>query len=77
MSLSHEMVAPDVARLKSIARSFGNVEVAKVTNKRIILWCPDLYSAKNLAMCIKQDGYYYEIKKGLKSSAWYVQAFYH
>jgi hypothetical protein len=77
MALSHDMVAQDVEHIEAIARGFGNVEVALCTNKRIVLWCPEHYTAKNLAINLRREGYHYEIKQGLKSSAWYVQAYYH
>lgn len=76
MALSHDMVAQDVEHIEAIARSFGNVEVALCTNKRIVLWCPDLYSAKAIALNIRHAGYHYEIKQGLQSRNWYVQTCY-
>lgn len=76
MSASHEMVAYDVQRIESIARNFKATEIVEVTNKRTILWCPDLLCAKNLAIRISQEGFAYQLKPGLQTSAWYVQAFY-
>lgn len=76
MAASHWMVAPDIEHIEHIAREIGNVSVVETTNKRIVLWCPTLYCARNLAINIKREGYYYQIRKGLKTDAWYVQAFY-
>ncbi len=76
MSASHEMVAHDVARIACIARSFVATEVVEVTNKRTIMWCPDIHCARSLAIRIGSNGYQYELRKGLKTDAYYVQAFY-
>lgn len=76
MAASHWMVAPDVERIESIVRNFKVSEVVETTNKRMIMWCPDLHCAKSLAIRISRAGYQYEVKQGLKTRAWYVQAFY-
>ena len=76
MAASPWMVQPDIDRIEKIVKSFVASEVVETTNKRMIMWCPDLHCAKTLAIRIKQEGYYYEIKQGLKTSNWYVQAFY-
>ena len=76
MAASHQMVAPDVERISQIVRNFVASEVVEITNKRMIMWCPDLHCAKQLAIRIRGNGYHYEVKPGNKSAAWYVQAFY-
>lgn len=76
MAASHQMVAHDVARIERIARQFKATEIVEVTNKRTIMWCPDHLCAKSLAIQIQHEGFTYDIKPGLKTSAWYVQAFY-
>jgi len=76
MSLSHEMVAPDVRCISNIVRDFKATQVVETTNKRMVMWCPDQICAKNLAIRIDRNGYQYEIRKGLKSNSWYVQAFF-
>ena len=76
MSASHVMVAPDVACINNIVRNFKATEVVETTNKRMIMWCPDLHCARQLALRIKDNGYFYEIRRGLKSASYYVQAFY-
>ncbi len=75
MSASPWMVQPDIDHITKMVKDFG-AEVVQETNKRIIMWCPTLYCAKQVALHIKRDGYHYEIKQGNKSKAWYVQAFY-
>lgn len=74
MSASFWMVQPDIDHISRIVKDFG-AEVVQETNKQIIM-CPTLYCTKQIALHIKRDGYYYEIKQGNKSKAWYVQAFY-
>lgn len=76
MAASHQMVAPDVARIEHLVRECAFPEIIEVTNKRTIMWCPDHHCAKVLALRIKQDGYQYEIRRGLKTNAVYVQAWY-
>jgi hypothetical protein len=76
MAASHEMVAPDVECISKIVRNFSASEVVETTNKRMIMWCPDLHCAKSLAIRIRRAGYHYEVKQGLKTPNWYVQAFY-
>lgn len=76
MAASHQMVAPDVERISQIVRNFKATEIVETTNKRMIMWCPDLHCAKQLAVRIKGNGYQFEVKQGLKTPAWYVQAFY-
>lgn len=76
MSASPWMVAPDIARIEQIAKECQFPEVIDTTNKRTIMWCPNYHCAKVLALRIKQDGYVYEIRQGLKSKAYYVQAWY-
>lgn len=76
MAASHHMVEHDVARIAQISRNFKACQIIEVTNKRTIMWCPDLHCAKNLAIRINADGYQYDIRKGMKSDAYYVQAWY-
>lgn len=76
MSASPWMVQPDIDRLTSIANHFQATEVVEVTNKRMVLWCPTLANAKSLALQIKDGGFHYLIRKGLKTDSWYVQAVY-
>lgn len=75
MAASPWMVQPDIDRITRIAKEFG-AEIVRETNKRIVMWCPALCTAKQIALHIKRDGYQYEIKRGNKTSAWYLQAFY-
>ena len=76
MSASFWMVQPDIDHISRMVKDFG-AEIVQETNKRIIMWCPDLHCAKSLAVRIHQAGYHYELKQGMKTDAWYVQAFYH
>ena len=77
MAASHEMVTPDVLCISNIVRNFKATQVVETTNKRMIMWCPDHHCAKTLAVRISQAGYHYELRQGMKTAAWYVQAFYH
>lgn len=81
MAASHRQVAPLVARIERLVKQADNslphpdTEVIEVTNKRVFIWCPDKVSSKNLAIRINDNGFALEIRKGLKSNAYYIQVF--
>lgn len=81
MAASHHQVAPLVDRINRIVAQADftlphiGAEVIEVTNKRVFIWCPDNVASRNLAFRINDAGYALEIRKGLKSSAYYIQVF--
>ena len=81
MAASHHHVEHLVARIEQIVNQADFIlphigaEVFEVTNKRVFIWCPDRVSSKNLALRITNEGYALEIRKGLKTSAYYIQVF--
>ena len=74
MAASHEMVKPDVEAIEHCVRLFRSSKVIEVTNKRIIIKCPDHQVALNLATQIRHRGYAYDLKKGRHTNAMYIQA---
>lgn len=81
MAASHHQVAPLVARIERLVKQADftlphiGAEVFEVTNKRVFIWCPDKIASKNLAFRLNDDGFALEIRKGLKSNAYYIQVF--
>lgn len=81
MAASHHQVAPLVERIERIVNQADftlphvGAEVFEVTNKRVFIWCPDRVSSKNLAFRINSEGYALEVRKSLKTSAYYIQVF--
>lgn len=81
MAASHHQVAPLVERIERIVNQADftlphiDAQVIEVTNKRVFIWCPDKVSSKNLAIRITDQGYALEVRKGLKTSAYYIQVF--
>jgi hypothetical protein len=81
MAASHQQVAPLVSRVERLVKqqdvAFDHVgaEVIEVTNKRVFIWCPDKVASRNLAFRLNDEGFALEIRKGLKSQAYYIQVF--
>lgn len=81
MAASHRMVEPLVSRLEQLVNQADftlphpDAQIFEVTNKRVFIWCPDRVSSKNLSLRIKNEGYSLEVRKGLKTSAYYIQVF--
>lgn len=81
MAASHHHVAPLVDRIERIVNQADftlphiGAEIFEVTNKRVFIWCPDRVASKNLAFRITNEGYALEVRKGLKTSAYYIQVF--
>lgn len=81
MAASHHQVAPLVSRIESMVKQHDvmhdhcGAEVIEVTNKRVFIWCPDKVASRNLAFRLNDDGFALEIRKGLKSNAYYIQVF--
>lgn len=79
MAASHQQVAPLVDRLNRIVAQADFIlphigaEVIEVTNKRVFIWCPDKVASRNLAIRIRGEGYSLEVRKGLKTSSYYIQ----
>ena len=47
--------------------------IVEETNKRIIVRCLEDFDARNLMLNLKREGYRSSMRKGLKTSACYVQ----
>lgn len=77
MSLDHTALLPQITEIKHHLATFPNAEVAKVTNKRMILRCPDGAVALALRKDLEAAGYACGLKPGRLSSAYYVQALFH
>ena len=81
MAASHQMVESSVARIEQLVRQqdvmFDHIgaQVIEVTNKRVFIWCPDRVASRNLALRINNEGFTLEVRKGLKSQAYYIQVF--
>ena len=54
-----------------------DVEVALVTNKKIVFCCADKAEAKNFFFNLNRESYAVEMKKGLKTDRWYVAVYFH
>ena len=81
MAASHQQVAPLVSRIECLVKqqdvAFDHVgaTVIEVTNKRVFIWCPDQVASRNMAFRLNNEGFALEIRKGLKSQAYYIQVF--
>lgn len=81
MAASHEQVAPLVSRIERLVKQYDvafdheGSQVIEVTNKRVFIWCPDKVASRNLAIRINDQGFALEVRKGLKTSAYYIQVF--
>lgn len=81
MAASHRMVEPLVTRLETLVSQQDftlphlDSQIFEVTNKRVFIWCPDKVSSRNLALRINNEGYALEVRKGLKTSSYYIQVF--
>ena len=77
MSMSVWMIEPVLAELDGIKSRFSaSVEEVEKTNKRTVYWCADKAVACNLVVNLRNKKYEVDLRKGLKSSAWYVQVYY-
>lgn len=74
MAASHEMVAPKVEAIEQVVHRFTSSQVVEVTNKRIIIRCPNKTISRRLGSLINNLGYPIEIQKGRVSDAMYIQA---
>lgn len=62
--------------IRSFSKMF-DVEVALVTNKKIVFCCADKAEAKNFFFNLNRESYAVEMKKGLKTDRWYVAVYFH
>ena len=74
MSASHAMVAPKVESIEQVVQRFTSSQVVEVTNKRIIIRCPNKTISRRLGNLINDLGHAIEIQKGKISNAMYIQA---
>lgn len=74
MAASHEMVAPKVEAIEQVVQRFTSSQVVEVTNKRIIIRCPNKTISRRLGFLINDLGHPIEIQKGRVSNAMYIQA---
>jgi len=79
MSASHEDVAASVAMITRLCQQYdvafsGAIpEILDTTNKHMLIKCATPAQAKNLGFKINDCGLAVRIRKGLKTSAYYLQ----
>jgi hypothetical protein len=76
MSFDVKDIAPQYKEIMQHISQYPNAVVALETNKRMVVQVPDGAIASFLASELSAAGYHSEFKRGLKSSAYYVQAHY-
>ena len=61
---------------QSVIRYGEEFFVVRQTNRSVVVRCPTLQAAKRLANQLRfdHDATYLSVRKGLRSSAWYLEA---
>lgn len=74
MSASHEMVATSLKDIELLAAHYPEVTEVLLTNKRIVLRCPNAAIGMRLSDRIRNTGRMCEVKRGLKvPTNYYIQ----
>ena len=69
------MFADELRLLKNTLQMFQDTSIVLVTNKKIIIQCPDDIEARGLCRTLRGDGYIVAMKKGLKTDRYYVAVY--
>ena len=82
MSASPEQLAPVIEMIQRVCQQYDVAfsgappEIIDTTNKAMIIKCTTGAQAKNLAFKINDCDVAVEVRKGLKTSAYYVKVFF-
>ena len=69
------MLDDELRMLKNTLRMFLDTSIVLVTNKKIVIRCPDDIEARGLVRTLHRDGYCVSMKKGLKTDRYYVAVY--
>ena len=69
------MPADELRMLKNTLKMFQDTSIVLVTNKKIVIRCPDDIEARGLLRTLRHEGYYAFMKKGLNTDRYYVAVY--
>ena len=69
------MLADELRMLKNTLQMFQDTSIVLVTNKKVVLRCPDDIEARGLLRTLRHEGYCAFMKKGLKTDRYYVAVY--
>ena len=61
--------------IRTICRMFQDTSIVLVTNKKIVVRCPDDIEARGLLRTLRHEGYCAFMKKGLSTDRYYVAVY--
>ena len=68
--------ADDVVKyLRTTCRMFSDTSIVLVTNKKVVIRCPDDIEARGLLRTLRHEGYCAFMKKGLNTDRYYVAVY--
>ena len=65
----------ELRMLKNTLLMFLDTSIVLVTNKKIVIRCPDDIEARGLLRTLRREGYCVSMKKGLKTDRYYVAVY--
>lgn len=69
------MLADELRMLKNTLKMFSDTSIVLVTNKKVVIRCPDDIEARGLLRTLRHEGYCAFMKKGLKTDCYYVAVY--
>ena len=69
------MLADELRMLKNTLQMFRDTSIVLVTNKKVVIRCPDDIEARGLCRTLRGDGYTVAMKKGRKTDHYYVAVY--
>ena len=69
------MPADELRMLKTTLKMFQDTSIVLVTNKKVVVRCPDDIEARGLLRTLRHEGYCVFMKKGLKTDRYYVAVY--
>ena len=69
------MLADELRMLKNTLQMFRDTSIVLVTNKKVVIRCPDDIEARGLVRTLRHEGFCVFMKKGLKTDHYYVAVY--
>ena len=69
------MLADELRMLKNTLQMFRDTSIVLVTNKKVVIRCPDDIEARGLLRTLRHEDYCVFMKKGLKTDCYYLAVY--